>query len=96
MPKYVLSPQAQKSLKQISKYTVENFGERQKKKYMKILRDRMRMAAKNPAEGRDRSEIKKGYYSLRAEKHNIYYRIRDTHIDIIDILHQSMEPTLHI
>ena len=49
MPKYVLSPQAQNSLKQISKYTTENFGERQKKKYLKLLKDKMRAAAGNPA-----------------------------------------------
>ena len=66
------------------------------KKYLKMLRDRMRTAAKNPDKGRDRSEIKPGYYSVRAEKHHIYYRIRDTHIEIIDVLHQSMEPKRHI
>lgn len=96
MPNYVLSPQAQNSLKQISRYTSENFGERQKRKYLKLLRDKMRSAAKSPDKGQKRSEIKEGYYSIRAGKHHIYYRIKETHIDIIDVLHQSMEPELHI
>lgn len=96
MSKYILSPQASERLKQTSKYTLENFGENQKKKYLTMLRNTMREAAKNPEKGKDRSEIKKGYYSVRAEKHNIYYRIRETHIEIIDVLHQSMEPRLHI
>ena len=97
MPKYVLSPKAQKHLKQIRDYTLENHGERQKKTYMRMLRDKMRLAAKNPdKEGRARDDIKQGYYSIRAEKHYIYYRIRDTHIDIIDVLHESMEPQRHI
>ena len=96
MGQYHLSPQAQKSLRQISQYTLENYGQQQRKKYLKMLRDGMRLAAKNPDKGQERSEIKAGYYSLRAEKHHIYYRVRDTHIEIIDVLHQSMEPELHI
>ena len=56
----------------------------------------MRAAAKNPERGEGRGDIKTGYYSLQAEKHHIYYRIRDSHIEIIDVLHQSMEPKIHI
>ena len=29
-------------------------------------------------------------------KDHIYYRIRDTRVEIIDVLHQSMEPKIHI
>ena len=96
MANYQLSPQAQQSLVQISQYTLDNFGERQKKSYLKMLRDRMRAAAKNPEKGKQRGEIKPGYYSLQAEKHNIYYRVRDSHIEITDVLHQSMETKIHI
>lgn len=96
MAKYILSPQAQASLKQISRYTLKNHGEQQRRAYLKMLRTKMRSAAKDPLKGKDRSDIKAGYFSLQAEKHHIYYRIRDTHIDIIDVLHQSMAPTLHI
>ena len=48
MSKYILSHQASKRLKQISKYTFENFGENQRKKYLTMLRNAMREAAKNP------------------------------------------------
>lgn len=96
MPKYILSLQAQKSIKQISKYTLENYGESQRKQYLKILRKQMRLIANSPKQGRERSDIKPGYYSIKAEKHHIYYRIRNTHIEVIDVLHQSMEPKLHI
>ena len=96
MPQYLLSPQAQKHLKQIRDYTVKNHGEIQKKAYMKMLRDKMRLVAKKPTEGKARDDIKSGYYSIRVEKHFIYYRIRSTHVDIIDVLHESMEPHRHI
>lgn len=97
MSKYILSPQAQRHLLQIRDYTLENHGVQQKNIYMKMLRDKMRLVAKSPYEkGKERNDIKAGYYSIRAEKHYIYYRIRDTHIDIIDVLHGSMEPSQHI
>lgn len=96
MATYFLSPQAQQSLKQISQYTTENFGERQRKKYLKMLRDKMRQIAKNPYQRKNRDDIKNGYYSVSAESHHVYYRIRDTQIEVIDVLHQSMEPALHL
>lgn len=97
MSKYLLSPNAKKHLKEIRDYTRENYGEQQKKSYMKMLKGKMQQAAKSPDKvGVDRSDIKLGYYSIRADKHHIYYRIHDTHIDIIDVLHQSMDPSRHI
>ncbi len=96
MAKYLLSPQAERSLIQISDYTLKNFGERQRKKYLSMLRKEMRAAAAKPNNRRERTEIKAGYYSVPAEKHHIYYRIGDAHIEIIDVLHQSMEPSLHL
>lgn len=94
MPGYVLSPEAQKSLLQISAYTLDAFGRVQQKKYLLMLRDRMRQAADNPSLGKTRPDIKPGYRSIQAVKHQIYYRVVDGGIEIIDVLHQSMEPRL--
>ena len=96
MVQYLLSQQAKKSLVQISQYTYENFGQRQATTYLKKLRERMREVAIDPKKGKDRSDIKTGYYSIQAEKHHIYYRLQNTHIEIIDVLHQSMEPKRHL
>ena len=96
MPRYLLSPEAQRSLVQISEYTLNNYGRQQQKSYLKMLREHMRAVARRPEKGRDRCEIKTGYCSIQAEKHRIYYRIRESHIEIIDVLHQSMEPKTHI
>ena len=97
MLKYTLSLEAQKSLKKIRNYTLENHGKQQTKIYLKILRDQMKnIAAKPEIKGTSRNEIKESYYSAFAGRHTIYYRIQPTHIDIIDILHQNMEPTKHL
>lgn len=96
MSKYILSPAAQKSLQQIHSYSLENFGNQQTTLYLKKLRDRMQYLADQPGQGKSRDDIKAGYYSHFEGSHTIYYRIRDTHIDIIDVLHQSMDPTRHL
>lgn len=96
MPKYVLSPQAQISLKEIRAYSLENFGNLQTSNYLKKLREQMKNLAVTPSKGQERNEIKNGYYSSFVGSHTIYYRISDTHIDIIDILHQRMEPTRNL
>jgi toxin ParE1/3/4 len=96
MPKYVLSPQAQKSLSQIRQYTLDNFGKQQTNNYLTALQIRMRYLAEYPLDGKPRSELKTGYYSYFEGSHTIYYCTRDTHIDIIDVLHQSMEPSRHL
>lgn len=92
MSKYVLSPEAKKSLLQISHYTLKNHGETQRKKYLRSLRDKIRLISKSPSLGLKRDEMKEGYYSICVEKHFNYYRITETQIEVIDVLHQSMEP----
>ena len=96
MPGYILSQQSQKSLQQISRYTLKQHGETERKTYLKMLWDHMRRIADNPSQGRERKDIKAGYYSLVAGEHSIYYRLRATHVEILDVLHQSMELRLYL
>lgn len=96
MAKYILSPQAQGSLQDIRDYTLKHFGKRQTTAYLKLLQKHMKDLAATPARGKARDEIKAGYYSSFIGSHTIYYRIADTHIDVIDVLHQSMEPMRHL
>lgn len=96
MARYQLSPQALRSLTQISDYTLEQFGRGQQKRYLQSLRTAMQATADNPGRARDRSEIKAGYFSVPVGKHTLYFRKQPWGIEIIDVLHQSMEPTLHL
>lgn len=96
MPSYILSPQAQASLGQIRDYTLEQFGKNQTTHYLSMIRDRLRVLANKPSIGKHRDDIKAGYYSAFVGSHTIYYTITDTHIDILDILHQRMEPGLYL
>ena len=93
MPTYTLSPQAQDSLQEIRADSLKHVGKRQTATYLKKLRERMRGLAAAPSKGTARDEIKLGYHSSFVGSHTIYYRMSNTHIDIIDVLHQRMEPT---
>lgn len=93
--KYVLSANAQKSLIQIKGYTAENFGNKQAKSYLKKLQQQFALICQTPELGISRDDIEIGYRCRFIASHTIYYRIRSETIEIIDVLHQSMEP-LHI
>jgi len=71
MAKYLLSPEAQNSLKQIKNYSNDQFGTM-------------------------RSELNSSYRSSFVGSHTIYFRTKSSRIEIIDVLHQSMEPTKHL
>jgi len=96
MTKYLLSPEAQKSLSNIKAYSNKKFGPQRTKTYLQDIRNRMQALAENPSRGRIREDLKVGYHSDFVGSHTIYYRVRPTHIEIIDVLHQSMEPSKHI
>ena len=96
MAKYILSPNAQKSLKEIKEYSLETFGKRQTLIYLEELNDKMKYLAENPQRGKIRNNIKQGYYSAYQGSHIIFYLIKTDHIAIIDILHKSMESALHL
>lgn len=96
MTQYILSFNAQKSLRNIKAYSLEEFGEEQAVTYLKLIEKKLQMIAENHDIGRNRGEIKKGYLSFLAGSYVIFYRKAKNHVDIIDILYQSMEPYRHL
>ncbi|MFK5985740.1 MAG: type II toxin-antitoxin system RelE/ParE family toxin [Pseudomonadota bacterium] len=96
MAKYILSPESQKSLNHIKAYSIKNFGVKRTKTYLQSIKKQMQALAENPSLGIIREDLKVGYHSSFVGSHTIYYRVKPTHIDIIDVLHQSMEPSKHI
>lgn len=96
MSKYILSTAAQNSLKEIQIYSIKNFGKERTRQYLTDIRQRMKALAENPSRGIIRDDLKVGYHSDFIGSHTIYYKIQSTHIDVIDVLHQSMAPSKHI
>jgi len=91
MPSYRLSPEAKKDLLSIRAYTKDKWGIQQAQKYIDALEKKCEELAQSPRIGREWPEIKPGYRSLAEGKRVIFYRVGDSGIDILRILHGYMD-----
>lgn len=96
MAEYVLAPKAVASLQAVAKKSNELFGRERTQRYIEALKDQFALLAEFPEKGRERNELKTGIRSYPEGSHMIYYRIKDQHIEVVDILHQSMEPSIRL
>jgi toxin ParE1/3/4 len=92
MPTFSLTNKAVADLKDIGRYTAEQWGREQRNLYLKMLDTTFRQLAANPLKGKDCSDIRNGYRKFNAGSHLIFYRLMsgDT-IEIVRILHGRMD-----
>lgn len=88
---YILSEAADQDLEDIFDYTVHYFGFDQAEKYLLEIEEAFQSLLLNPTSGKTRNEIKQGLYSFPKDNHIIFYRLSDTHIIIVRILHGSRD-----
>ncbi|MGR3301407.1 MAG: type II toxin-antitoxin system RelE/ParE family toxin [Candidatus Scalindua sp.] len=96
MPAYRLSEEAQNDLKEISRYTRENWGNKQAKYYLVELAAGFENLARSPKPGKVRDEIEKGIRSFPVARHIIFYRMGTECIEIARVLHASMDIKRHL
>ncbi|MGR3175573.1 MAG: type II toxin-antitoxin system RelE/ParE family toxin [Candidatus Scalindua sp.] len=96
MPAYRLSEEAQNDLKEISRYTRENWGNKQAKYYLVELAAGFENLARSPKPGKARDEIEKGIRSFPVARHIIFYRTGTECIEIARVLHASMDIKRHL
>lgn len=90
MAKYHFTNKAVEDLSNIWAYTFKTWSERQADFYYNMLIDICRDIAENPALGRNYENIADGLYGIIAGKHIIFYQQTSEGIEIIRILHGSM------
>lgn len=98
MPEFILTPRAKADLKNIGRYTQNEWGVQQRNKYLLGLEQRFGWLANNAYMGVRRDDIKKGYYCFPHEKHMIFCMISDSQdIHIIGLVGfgQSLEKYFH-
>jgi len=96
MPQFKVSAKANNDLFDIGLYTQNKFGIRQRNKYLVSIADKFQTLANKPELGRERLNIRNGYYSVLIQKHIIFYKLYNYGIRIIRVLHQSMEFDKHL
>lgn len=92
MPRFTLTKKAKADLKEIARYTQDQWGCDQRDKYLAMLDGCFHQLAANPLIGKDCSEIRSGYRKMKAGSHVIFYRQTSADmIEIVRILHGSMD-----
>jgi toxin ParE1/3/4 len=93
---YVLSPEAARSIAEIDTYTAEQFVPKQAVRYLEGLLDRLEFIAEDPQRGMHRPELSAECFSYWVGSHTVDYRVVAEQVQVIDILHHSMEPIRHL
>jgi toxin ParE1/3/4 len=93
----ILTNQAVSDLVDISAYTFEAWGAHQQTIYLQTLETAFDRLAELPNIGSRADYIRNGYLKYLAGKHLIFYRfLSDKDIEVVRILHQSMDVDLHL
>jgi toxin ParE1/3/4 len=93
---YLLSPAARADLDGIWLYSARQWSIEQADKYYNDLLDRIELLAVEPKVGISIGQVRKGYRRLNFRSHAIYYRSLGEVIEIIRILHSSMDFARHL
>jgi len=96
--KYQRSKKTKQDILNITKRSLDDFGERQTIKYMDGLNEAMQGLSDCPDKGREfvHSKTRRVYLYHRYVSHVVYYRKRKNDIFIIRILHTKMLPEKHL
>ena len=95
MSKYKLTREADIDLGGIWEYSYSQWGKKQARKYLSKLEERFITLAENPNLGKRRYELAGSPMSYHYGRHVIFYRIANKGIEIIRVLHDSMDFPRH-
>jgi toxin ParE1/3/4 len=93
---YRLSNKAAADLRNIAKYTSQEFGSAQAKAYLTSLGEAVIQLAEQPLLAQQASELRTDYRRYLFQKHAIYFQTTDYGIYVVRVLHQQMKLSLHI
>ena len=88
---YLISNKAVSDLEEIWLYTLENWSIEQADRYYNLIFDEIHFICKNLNSGKSKEHIRKGYRASKVNSHLIFYRIEKNIVEIIRILHESMD-----
>ena len=91
-----LSPKAQADLDSIWEFTVQRWDIGQADDYMRALGETMKLLTASPHLGRSIEDIREDYFKFPTASHIIFYRVTPGTIEVIRILHKSMDVERHI
>lgn len=97
MPKLTIAPLAVNDLKNIGRYTEKNWGKKQRNAYLENFATLFEKIRMGKVAGRNRDTVQQGLLCYPCQKHLVFYK-KDVGngVDILRILHQSMDIDRHL
>lgn len=88
----IVSPLAELDFQDLLTFTQKTWGKKQRLKYKSKIDTALRMITENPNIGRK----KPVYRVYGVEKHQVFYRVDNTTIYVLRILHERMDAERHL
>lgn len=95
-PRLIVAPRAQRDIRNIRVYGLNQWGEAQADAYHTALTKGFERLQDHPLIGKARDDLRAGLRSWPVEHHVLYYRIKDDVIEVVRILHERADPARHI
>ncbi len=89
--KIVLLEAAIHDLEEIWHYTFITWSLEQADRYHALITKEMEFLAAKPGSGNPLDHLRKGYRSAKVKSHYIFYRVNSGEIEVVRILHESMD-----
>ena len=86
-----LAPLAEEDLEDIWTYTARTWSVDQADRYHADIIEAIEGLSRGERGGRDIGDIRPGYLKYSVGRHLLFYRLTETHLNIIRILHQRMD-----
>jgi toxin ParE1/3/4 len=91
MAMFRLTQLALADLRSIGRYTQRNWGREQRNRYLTKLDECFHLLAEKPLRGVSCDDLRSGYRKYPVGRHIVFYREAQAGIEIIRILHVSMD-----
>lgn len=96
MKKLVVADAARDDLRAIAQQTEREWGGAQRRRYLDAIKQRLRGLRAHPMLGGSREELGRGYRSVPVGRHVVFYRETASNVEIIRVLHASMDVHTHL
>ena len=89
--KLEISPVAQDDIRAIYAYSKQQWGAARARLYIEEMRARMRALARREITGQNADDIRPGLRRLVSGSHILWFRLNETQLLVIRVLHQSRD-----
>ena len=94
--KIVFREAALSDLEEIWLYTLDTWSVEQADRYHDLVIKEIEFLTKKPKSGKNMATLRPGYFSSKVKSHFIFYKYNETELEIVRILHESMDIPNHL